>query len=190
MSVHIICVKKWPKSVGALIGCDFEDRDDSTVIGIDEKAKYMNVNPTIQKFLPPTFIDGPHGGLSKDIFQFEVAVLVVLGWDVAQFASILKSIWYRMSGFHQKTRLRKVYVFWSCERQFYGACMWFKSLLMAIESQDIDHNIEIFTVSGLVHLPREIAFICSSISTKCLACRRLWGRSRKTTALSKRSSTA
>jgi hypothetical protein len=43
----------------------------------------------------------------------------------------------------EKTRLRKVYFFWVC-RDF-GSFEWFRSLLMAIEAQDIDKNIEIHT---------------------------------------------
>lgn len=148
MSVHIRCINRFAQEMAASIGCDFEKLDDSTVIGIDEKAKPVDFNPVIRKLLPPTFIDGPYGGLSKDIFQFEVAILVAMGTEVAPFASILKSIWYRMSGSSQESRLRKVYFFWSCDRQNFAACEWFRSLLRAIEAQDMDNNIEIYTVSN------------------------------------------
>lgn len=150
MSVHMMAVTPWAKSLAALVGCDFEQRDDSTVIGIDEKVMNLDVNPSIRKFLPPTYIDGPFGGLPKDIFQYEVAVLIAVGLDVSPFASMLKSIWYRMSGSHQETRLRKVYLFWTCERQNYAVCEWFRTLLVAIEAQDIDHNIEIYTVRSFI----------------------------------------
>ncbi|KAA6411362.1 MAG: NADPH oxidase [Lasallia pustulata] len=43
----------------------------------------------------------------------------------------------------KKTRLRKVYFFWVC-REF-GSFEWFRSLLMAIEAQDMDNHIEIYT---------------------------------------------
>lgn len=59
------------------------------------------------------------------------------------FASILKSIWYRMNSFnHSKpTRLSKVYFVWVI-RDF-GTAEWFHSLLHAIEEQDTQNRIEI-----------------------------------------------
>jgi NADPH oxidase len=71
-------------------------------------------------------------------------MLVGAGIGVTPFASILKSIWYRMSHGKQQTRLRKVYFFWVC-RDF-GSFEWFKSLLSAIEAQDLESRIEIHTV--------------------------------------------
>ena len=116
-------------------------------MGIDEKASKMDVDPAIRKILPRVFIDGPFGSASEDVFKYEVAVLVGAGIGVTPFASILKSIWYRMNYPKQKTRLRKVYFFWVC-RDF-GSFEWFRSLLMAIEAQDMDCQIEIHTVSLL-----------------------------------------
>ncbi len=61
------------------------------------------------------------------------------------YASILKSVWYRINFAYEKTTLRKVYFFWLCDdtRKF----EWFKSLLLAIEGQNFDDNIEIHPVS-------------------------------------------
>ena len=95
--------------------------------------------------MPRIYLDGPFGSASEDVFKYEVAVLVGAGIGVTPFASILKSIWYRMNYPHQKSRLRKVYFFWVC-RDF-GSFEWFRSLLMAIETQDMDNHIEILTVS-------------------------------------------
>jgi NADPH oxidase 2 len=78
------------------------------------------------------------------VFKYEVAMLVGAGIGVTPFASILKSIWYRMTHGKQQTRLRKVYFFWVC-RDF-GSFEWFKSLLSAIEAQDLESRIEIHTV--------------------------------------------
>jgi len=104
-----------------------------------------DVDPRIRRIMPRVYVDGPFGSASEDIFKYEVAVLVGAGIGVTPFASILKSIWYRMNYSHQKTRLRKVYFFWVC-RDF-GSFEWFRSLLMAIESQDMDNHIEILRVS-------------------------------------------
>lgn len=70
-------------------------------------------------------------------------MLVGAGIGVTPFASILKSIWYRSNYPQKKTKLHKVYFFWIC-RDF-GSFEWFRSLLLAIEAQDIGHLIEIHT---------------------------------------------
>ena len=97
--------------------------------------------------LPRLYVDGPFGSASEDVFKFEVAVLVGAGIGVTPFASILKSIWYRMNYPKGKTRLRKVYFFWIA-RDF-ASLEWFRSLLLAIEAQDMDHAIEIHTASNV-----------------------------------------
>lgn len=91
-------------------------------------------------------------------------MLVGAGIGVTPFASILKSIWYRMSHGKQQTRLRKVYFFWVC-RDF-GSFEWFKSLLSAIEAQDLESRIEIHTVrfpSLAFHVYRAMASNKSAI---------------------------
>lgn len=42
-------------------------------------------------------VDGPFGSASEDVLKFEVSVLVGAGIGVTPFASILKSIWYRLN---------------------------------------------------------------------------------------------
>lgn len=136
------------------MGCNFEQGSkiqgpgDSAVVGVDRKSSNPNVDPSLRKILPRVFIDGPFGSASEDVFKYEIAVLVGAGIGVTPFASILKSIWYRMNYPQQKTRLRKVYFFWVC-RDF-GSFEWFRSLLMAIEAQDLDSHIEIHTVSDIM----------------------------------------
>ena len=109
----------------------------------------MDVDPTIRRPLPRVFIDGPFGGAWEDIFEYEIAVLVGSGMGILPFASILKSIWYRMNYTNQKTFLRKIYFFWVCHDV--GSFAWFMSLLGAIEAQDMDSHIEIHTASQLSH---------------------------------------
>ena len=58
-------------------------------------------------------IDGPFGSASEDFQKYEVVILVGAGIGVTPFASILKSIWYRVNYPTQKrTKLRKVHFFW------------------------------------------------------------------------------
>ena len=159
MSVHIRCVGNFTNALAAAVGCSFEPSKDttdpnaSTVVGIDHKASKTDVDPAIRRILPRVFLDGPFGSASEDVFKYEIAVLVGAGIGVTPFASILKSIWYRMNYPRQKTRLRKVYFFWVC-RDF-GSFEWFRSLLMAIEAQDMDCQIEIHTVSLLPYRHRK-----------------------------------
>lgn len=113
-------------------------------MSVNDKTAQGDIDPSIRRVLPRVFIDGPFGSASEDVFKYEIAVLVGAGIGVTPFASILKSIWYRMNYPKQKTRLRKVYFFWVC-RDF-GSFEWFKSLLNAIEAQDMDSHIEIHAV--------------------------------------------
>lgn len=141
ISVHIRCVGDFTKAFAKALGCEFERKG--------EKGAVVKASPdeesveTMRKVLPRVYIDGPFGSASEDVFKFEVAVLVGAGIGVTPFASILKSIWYRMNYPQGKTRLRKVYFFWIC-RDF-GSFEWFRSLLLAIEAQDLEDHIEIHT---------------------------------------------
>ena len=153
LSVHVYCTSDFTNSLAASIGCEFEPQEEITgvlmskVIGIDQKAPILDVDPTIRRPLPAVFIDGPFGGAWEDIFEYEIAVLIGAGTGIMPFASILKSIWYRMNYPHQKTFLRKIYFFWVCRD--IGSFEWFMSLLRAIEAQDMDSLIEIHTASPL-----------------------------------------
>ncbi|KAK2753830.1 hypothetical protein FQN55_000194 [Onygenales sp. PD_40] len=148
ISVHIRCVGNFTKALAKTLGCEFEKRgekakDNSAVVGVNKQTAEDDVDPKIRRILPRVYIDGPFGSASEDVFKYEVAMLVGAGIGVTPFASILKSIWYRMNYPQKKTRLRKVYFFWVC-RDF-GSFEWFRSLLLAIEAQDMANHIEIHT---------------------------------------------
>lgn len=138
ISIHIRMVGDFTRAVGKALGCEFDKPkgDASQVISGSDSA--------VARILPRVYIDGPFGSASEDVFKYETAILVGAGIGVTPFASILKSIWYRMNYPQQKTRLRKVYFFWVC-RDF-GSFEWFRSLLLAIEAQDVNQHIEIHTV--------------------------------------------
>lgn len=151
ISVHIRVVGNFTKQLAKTLGCDFEKKDakktGSEVVGVNPSESKPDASPAVARLLPRVYIDGPFGSASEDVFKYEVAVLVGAGIGVTPFASILKSIWYRLNypNPKEKTRLRKVYFFWVC-RDF-GSLEWFRSLLMAIEAQDLENRIEIHTVS-------------------------------------------
>lgn len=148
--MHVRCVGDFTNALGTTLGCTFEPSRSrkglgrSTVVSIDKSAIRTDVDPRLRKVMPRIYLDGPFGSASEDVFSHEIAILVGAGIGVTPFASILKSIWYRMNYPHrQKTRLRKVYFVWVC-RDF-GSFEWFRSLLAAIEMQDMDCHIEILT---------------------------------------------
>ncbi|KAH9820743.1 FAD-binding domain-containing protein [Melampsora americana] len=90
------------------------------------------------RILPRVMIDGPFGSASEDVFKFETVILCGGGIGITPFASVLKSIWYKLNltqrEIERKSRLQKVYFFWVC-REF-ESFEWFKSLLEAIEERD------------------------------------------------------
>ena len=157
ISVHVRCVGDFTKALAKALGCNFDKGsktggggkgDGSEVVGVGEAANSGGLDPSIGRLLPRVYIDGPFGSASEDVFKYEIAVLCAAGIGVTPFASILKSIWYRLNYPQMKTRLRKVYFFWVC-RDF-GSFEWFRSLLLAIEAQDTANHIEIHTVSATV----------------------------------------
>ena len=132
-------------ALAGALGCEFGKKGANGGSAVVKSADEQGVDPSLRRVLPRVYVDGPFGSASEDVFKFEVAVLVGAGIGVTPFASILKSIWYRMNYPQGRTRLRKVYFFWIC-RDF-GSFEWFRSLLLAIEAQDLEDHIEIHTVS-------------------------------------------
>lgn len=153
ISVHIRTVGNFTKALAKTLGCDFDSgrggkgekggKDQAALVSVSQTEDNKDIDPTIRRILPRVYIDGPFGSASEDVFKYEVVMLVGAGIGVTPFASILKSVWYRMNYPQKRTRLRKVYFFWVC-RDF-GSLEWFRSLLSAIESQDWESRIEIHT---------------------------------------------
>lgn len=142
ISIHVRVAGDFTTALAKTLGCDWGKKgDNSKVVGVN--GDNAEVDPALRRVLPRVYIDGPFGSASEDVFKYEVAVLCGAGIGVTPFASILKSIWYRMNYPQKKTRLSKVYFFWIC-RDF-GSFEWFRSLLLAIEAQDVDGRIEIHT---------------------------------------------
>ncbi|KAJ7653160.1 NADPH oxidase [Mycena polygramma] len=144
ISVHIRVVGDFTQALSRAVGCDFESARTKGATPVTE-GKVVNTatNPSINRVLPRIMIDGPFGTSSEDFLNYETVMLVGAGIGVTPFASILKSIWYRMNNFSQgrRTRLSKVYFTWVI-RDF-NTAEWFHSLLHALEEQDSQNKIEI-----------------------------------------------
>ncbi|KAH9846070.1 NADPH oxidase [Lenzites betulinus] len=138
ISVHIRVVGDFTRELAKAVGCEFDRKK-----GEKDDAGGKIVTPPINRVLPRVMVDGPFGSASEDFLNYETVLLVGAGIGVTPFASILKSIWYRMNNFNtsKPTRLSKVYFTWVI-RDF-GSAEWFHSLLHAIEEQDTQNRIEI-----------------------------------------------
>ena len=73
-----------------------------------------------------------NGCYLQDVFDHEVGMLVGAGIGVTPFASILKSIFYKLTT-EKKISLKKVYFYWICpEPQSFE---WFADMLSSVEGQ-------------------------------------------------------
>lgn len=143
ISVHIRVQGDFTTAFAKALGCDFSKKERG-----GEKDKKgdasMVIPPPLNRTLPRVMVDGPFGSASEDFFKYETVLLVGAGIGVTPFASILKTIWYRLNNLNnqnKRTRLSKVYFTWVI-RDF-GTAEWFHSLLHAIEEQDVENKIEI-----------------------------------------------
>ncbi|KAL4079010.1 NADPH oxidase B [Scleroderma citrinum] len=143
ISVHIRVVGDFTTALAKAVGCEFDSDKAKEVDKTGGKVVGTNINPPLNRVLPRIMVDGPFGSASEDFLNYETVLLVGAGIGVTPFASILKSIWYRMNNINNSkpTRLSKVYFTWVI-RDF-GSAEWFHSLLKAIEEQDIQNRIEI-----------------------------------------------
>ncbi|KAJ3115252.1 hypothetical protein HDU96_000967 [Phlyctochytrium bullatum] len=129
VSVHIRVVGDWTTAFAKRLGCRFGDKDEA---GMPPPSS-----------LPMVMVDGPYGSASEDVFDYEVSVLVGAGIGVTPFASILKTIWYRINNPSGLIKLRKVYFIWVCRDK--DSFEWFQDLLATLEEENIDGFIEIHT---------------------------------------------
>lgn len=101
ISIHMRVVGDFTESFSRSIGCDF---------GEESKKSSQVISPRLNRVLPRVMIDGPFGSASEDFDKYETVLLVGGGIGVTPFASILKTIWYRLNNFSEakRTRLSKV----------------------------------------------------------------------------------
>ncbi|KAF7324947.1 FAD-binding FR-type domain-containing protein [Mycena kentingensis (nom. inval.)] len=149
ISIHIRVNGDFTRALAKSVGCDFGAKEKKAAVPEEEKdasgAQVITstANPRLNRVLPRIMVDGPFGTSSEDFLNYETVLLVGAGIGVTPFASILKTLWYRMNNFGKgkRTRLSKVYFTWVI-RDF-GAAEWFHSLLRALEEQDTQNKIEI-----------------------------------------------
>lgn len=144
ISVHIRVAGDFTTAFAKALGCDFSKKERGGEKDSKKGDGSMVIPPPLNRTLPRVMVDGPFGSASEDFFKYETVLLVGAGIGVTPFASILKTIWYRLNNLNnqsKKTRLSKVYFTWVI-RDF-GTAEWFHSLLHAIEEQDVDNKIEI-----------------------------------------------
>ncbi|KAF8267727.1 FAD-binding domain-containing protein [Lactarius quietus] len=115
ISVHIRVVGDFTREFAKALGCDFDKKTDKSEKDIGGKVVGTSTNPPLNRVLPRLMVDGPFGSASEDFLKYETVLLVGAGIGVTPFASILKSIWYRMNNFNSSkpTRLSKVYFTWN-----------------------------------------------------------------------------
>lgn len=135
LSVHMRCVGDFTNALGTRLGCDFAVQKAGVEVQVNDFGTDAST------MLPRVMIDGPFGSASEDVFDYEVVMLVGAGIGVTPFASILKSIWYRVNEVDAVIPVHKVHFFWIC-RDF-ESFAWFRSLLLAIEAEDRDGIIEV-----------------------------------------------
>ena len=92
-------------------------------------------------------VDGPFGTASEDVFTHEVGLLVGAGIGVTPFASILKSIFYKLTQENTTLCLKKVYFYWICPEP--SAFEWFADLLQSVETQMAGKGIRL----AVTHFP-------------------------------------
>eukprot|EP00835_Amoeboradix_gromovi_P000325 NODE_11_length_46995_cov_0.451872.p8 type:complete len:580 gc:universal NODE_11_length_46995_cov_0.451872:29362-27623(-) len=139
ISVHMRMAGDWTNGFAKKMGITFTDSDGKApLLGVECRAK-----------LPEIRVDGPFGSASEDVFQYEVAMLFGAGIGVTPFASILKSIWFRVCQPTRVMKLRKVYFYWICRDK--EAFEWFQDLLSVLEREDLENflNITVYLTGEL-----------------------------------------
>jgi predicted ferric reductase len=135
VSVHIRIVGDWTGALKKLLNPN------------NELGVVCEAIATAPDGRPICRIDGPFGTASEEAFTYKTVILVGGGIGVTPFASILRSMRYRM----ERERatgiatipIKKAYFYWLSREA--AAFEWFSELLSAIEDADDENKIEIHT---------------------------------------------
>ncbi|PIA14528.1 hypothetical protein COEREDRAFT_28776, partial [Coemansia reversa NRRL 1564] len=136
VSMHIRVVGDWTRAFANALGAKEQHWDalEKSLDGDAPRTGSSSKKDPPPPILPQVLVDGPFGSASEDVFNHEIAMLFCAGIGCTPFASVLKSIWYRMSYPGGAFRLRKVYFFWV--QRDTKSFEWFQDLLKAIEEED------------------------------------------------------
>lgn len=137
VSVHIRCVGDWTNAFAKVLSPENAERRKSLAV---DKALDAKGNALVK-------LDGPFGAASEDVFRFRVVILVGGGIGVTPFASILKSIRFRLEARKGMGRLEKVYFFWTSRDQ--AAFEWFRAMLADLEDQMAAMNLADFIIINI-----------------------------------------
>lgn len=78
-------------------------------------------------------VDGPYGTPSDDIFKYKTTVLIGAGVGVTPYASILKSVWYKLKSGNFDFGVKKIYFYWLCsDASVFG---WFTSVISEVVTE-------------------------------------------------------
>ena len=147
LSVHIRQSGDWTKSLANIFRVNSTRSNKSNISPLSSLDSSRNLNKLDQRY--KLQIDGPYGTASEDVFNFSVAVLVGGGIGVTPFASILKSINYRIEAEQQnvslqaqlKIKLKRIYFYWICRN--FTEFEWFYELLISLENKKISDLLNI-----------------------------------------------
>lgn len=110
ISLHIRVVGDFTSALAKCLGCNFDLPSNPN--GGNEGGGNVSAReiPLLNRVLPRVMIDGPFGSACEDFLNYETVLLVAADIGVTSFASILKSIWYRMNNINtaKRTCLSKV----------------------------------------------------------------------------------
>jgi len=145
VSVHIRIVGDWTGKLSDLLNPEKK-------LGL-----VQNEISTAPNGAPILRIDGPFGAASEDIFKFEVVMLIGAGIGVTPFASILKTIRYRVEA-QQATGqmdipITKAYFYWVAREK--NSFEWFLELLCVLEDSGVGDVLELNTYLTSLKAPPE-----------------------------------
>ncbi|XP_006802158.1 NADPH oxidase 4 isoform X2 [Neolamprologus brichardi] len=121
LGIHLRVVGDWTERFTQLLLP--EPRIDMEILPMAQKRRY-----------PKVYVDGPFGGPSEEVFNYDVSLCVAGGIGVTPFACVLRALLDGWMGF----RLQRLYFVWVCKelQSFY----WFAELLCALHHKLWNEN--------------------------------------------------
>ncbi|KAJ2723573.1 hypothetical protein GGI07_002528 [Coemansia sp. Benny D115] len=107
------------------------------------RNKALPAAPRYYGSLPTILVDGPYGAPTQHVFDYENIMLIAGGIGITPMSSVLKSLYYQLTGPAHRRKVKKVYFFWICRD--IKSLEWFRDLLAALDSEDIGNILEIRT---------------------------------------------